>query len=212
MTIALAIEAADGVVLAADSRVAVREGGKEVVMDSATKIYRISEHVGVTESGQGDLARMIISSAQKRVHEEGLDGVTNVFSLIRPSIIQAYNEAVSRLPVEHRPHIGLIFAGLDSERSQWKPRILSMYSREGFVPLDATTGMDCMGAMWIAEYLFGRFYSRGTSLQEVCKLASLLVRETASQYANVGGPVQMAIITSQGYQQTEPPEVRLVYR
>ncbi|OGO47200.1 MAG: hypothetical protein A2W34_00075 [Chloroflexi bacterium RBG_16_64_32] len=212
MTLALAIETLEGVVLAADSRVAVRERGKEVAMDTASKIYQLSDHVVVTESGAGDLAKFIISATQRRVRQEGWDGVTNVFVQTRPFIIQLYDDAVSRLTADQRPHVGFIFGGMDQDDSAWKPRILSMYSREGFRPLEATTGMDCTGAVWIAEYLFGRFYSRRTSLEEACKLASLLVRETASQCADVGGPVQMAIVTSEGFQQVEPPEVRLAYR
>ena len=48
-----------------------------------------------------------------------------------------------------------------------------------------------------AVYLLNRLYSSDMVVEELEHLAAYVISETASQDGKVGGPIQMAVITSQ---------------
>lgn len=213
MTLVVALAGVDGIVLAGDRRTAIEEEGRRVVADTSRKIFPVAEHVGVGLCGQGDLGVYLLEKLLREVRAKHVDGITSVFEISRRFLIAAYDEATQGIQPESRPPVGFIFAGLDHdvEGTYSQPRICSMYQWEGFQPLASTTGWDACGPVWIAEYLISGFYAPSMTVEQLARLASLLIVETASQDSRVGGEPLLAVITASGYREILPVHCRLSY-
>ncbi len=202
MSLAVAIEAANGIVLAADSRATFGDPrGMTGANDTVQKIYRPNPRTAIALVGQaetgGALMQRIMSplaaqpTADVDIVAETIRAIGNNFfgQWFGPPQYLMGPAGPAPLP---RPDVWFLLVGYDATN---QPKILSLGSTPpfNFAPNLSTTGFAALGIVPLAVYLLNRLYRRDLDLEIANDLATYCVVETASQDGKVGGPVRLAI-------------------
>lgn len=208
MSLAVALEGRDGVVLAADSRGTIGDPrGLTAINDAQRKLFELSKYAGLATFGSGEigaeLARMIQEATEGELAEAHIDQVEGLtWQLAREN----YDRWFGRFEVGDRPVVGLLVGGL---RDDGSARCVLLVSRLDFAPQPAAAGFMAGGTPQYATYLVHRFYDQQRSVGELANLAEYVIAETASQDPKVGGPIRIATITAQeGYKELAEKEVQ----
>ncbi|MGE5599799.1 MAG: hypothetical protein ACM3XS_10500 [Bacteroidota bacterium] len=204
MSLVLALQAADGVVLAADSRGTVGDpAGFASSKDTQIKLYRLTDQAGVVFAGAHNLAVNFIEEIKEALAENQrkayIDDVKHCALEILRDRYHAYFGGPTR---DNCPFLAFIFAGYLEEPRQ--PRIYMMTSENGFAPEYFPEGQAFAGLPQYAIYLVNRLHSPDATLDELTSLAVYAIAETASQEPLVGGPIRVARISRRrGYEEVE---------
>lgn len=201
MSLAVALEGRDGVVLAADSRGTIGDPrGLTAINDQHEKLFRLSDYVGVAISGASEVGRELVRMAQSQIVEAKacdmrMEGVVSNF---RKLARMAYDDWFAKIEdIGNRPNTHVVLAGINDDKA---PRIVLLPSQLDFAPTAAAAGFMMAGIPQYATYLVHRFYDGGQDVRSLANLAIYLIVETASQDPKVGGPIRVATITVQdGY-------------
>jgi len=206
MTLIVALEGKDGLVLASDSRGTFGDPrGVTAQNDTLQKLYKISDYVGVLVCGAAELSVSLIDAVKKSVKSKKMVGITSIVDEFRIVAKQKYNEWFSNFIIQSvqgsekppRPDVAVIIAGYDIDKVG-KPTEKEIYilgSGWDFAPQRSNYGFAVNGIPQYALYLFNRFYARNTGVDDLMHLAVYSITETASQDGKVGGPVQALKIT-----------------
>jgi len=202
LSLAVAIEASDGIVLGADSRATYGDPrGLTAVNDTVQKIYRLTPRtaialVGQAETGASLIQRIVAGLAAQPGADvdfaaESIRTIGNQFFgqwFGPPQFLMGPAGPVS-VP---RPDIWLLLIGFGTNG---KPKIISQGSTPpfNFAPNLSTTGFAASGVVPLAVYLLNRLYRRGIALEIAKDLAAYCILETASQDGKVGGPIRLAV-------------------
>lgn len=200
MTLLIAVQGADGLVLAADSRGTFGDPrGVTAQNDSMQKAHVLSKHAAALIAGAGELGNVVIERARTRVENEGLDGVSDVMAAVRETACAFYDESFSTIPamqppqlamtgqVAVRPELAMIVAGYDGAT----PRMYQLASQFAFAAMLSNHGFALQGIAQYALYLLNRLYQPDRTVEELTALAVYVLTETASQDGKVGGPVKV---------------------
>jgi 20S proteasome alpha/beta subunit len=68
------------------------------------------------------------------------------------------------------------------------------------------------GVPQYAIYLSHRYYDPSMSAENAAALAAYLISETASQDPKVGGPIRIAKVTAESYQELTEPQIYSLIR
>ena len=199
MTLALAIMAADGIVVAADSRGTVGDPrGLTAVNDTQQKLFQFGT-CGLVIAGASEVALAIIDELGKK-------------DLMEPDDIdkglQAFEQAAlfcdhwyRGIPPEKWPGVLFILAGYRPSNGdpQSSPFVFLLNSNTRFAPQLANKYPMMAGVPQYAVYLSHRYYDPGISCQNAAALAEYLISETASQDPKVGGPIHIAMVKPDGF-------------
>ena len=202
MSLAVAIEASDGIVLAADSRGTYGDPrGLTVVNDTNQKIYQLSPRTAIALVGQAETGASLIQHITAGLAATPSANVEAAAETIRTLGNQFFGQwfgpphymmgPMGPVAVP-RPDIWFVLIGYNSAG---KPKILTLGSTLpfNFAPNLSTTGFAASGVVPLAVYLLNRLYRRGLSIEIAKDLATYCILETASQDGKVGGPIRLAI-------------------
>jgi len=220
MTLIVALEGQDGIVLAADSRGTIGDPrGLTAVNDLQQKLFKLTSHSGITISGSSELAASLISKLQDTMSQKGLVHVDQVaqeaVSVIQKEYFQWFGKRPWAGPqpiMDQRPSLIFLITGYNTQEGQSPmPRIYLLNNALDFALQTCSTGFMVAGIPQYAIYLIHRLYDRQMNLKSLKGLAAYLITETASQDPKVGGPIRMAEITpSQGYAELEETEIKRI--
>lgn len=216
MTLAVAIEADGGIVLAADSRAMFGDPrGVTVVNDTVNKIFAPNNRLAIALSGVADTGNALMQQLTPNLAVPAAHDVDNAATIIRTGGIQTLNQwfgppqflmSPQGQPIPApRPDIVYLLAGYTSAG---RPKIITQASSPmfNFAPNTATTGFHAIGVVTLAMYLLNRLYRPGIPLGIAKDLAAYCISETASQDGKVGGPIRMSIVKANEDSQTLSPD------
>ncbi|HEX4039006.1 MAG TPA: hypothetical protein VHX37_13180 [Acidobacteriaceae bacterium] len=202
MSLAVAIEADGGIVLAADSRATYGDPrGLTAVNDTVQKIYRLSPRTAVALVGQAEIGASLIQHITLSLAAQPGANVQNVAEIIRTVGNQYFAQwfgpphflmGPSGPVPTPRPDILFLLVGYSAAG---QPQIYSMTSAPqfNFAPNLSTTGFAAGGVVPLAVYLLNRLYRRNLAIDIAKDLAAYCIAETASQDGKVGGPIRLAV-------------------
>jgi 20S proteasome alpha/beta subunit len=203
MSLAVAIEAANGIVLAADSRATFGDPrGLTAVNDTVQKIYRPNLRTAVAMVGQAEIGAALIQHITTGLTAQPGANVDLVAESIRTIGNQYFGQWFGQPqflmgplgPISTpRPEVWFLLIGYDAGG---QPKILALPSIPffNFAPNLSTTGFAAAGVVPLAVYLLNRLYRRGLDLEIAKDLAAYCIVETASQDGKVGGPIHLAVV------------------
>ena len=195
MTLAMALRAIDGLVLATDSRVS----GKRGTADNSEKFMQVNRDIGVmtyglAEPGYEGISRLVLEVTQNRLAH---------FSKIADKAATVFQDSCTSW-LERQEHkrlggpTGFILAGYDSlETNQFRIMHYEITPdpEQPFRFMKAAFSGDLLAAQWhLARYLLNKLYYPEMTVNELAELAVFIVAETMTVQTTVGGPIQMATI------------------
>jgi hypothetical protein len=171
-----------------------------------TKLFALAPHSVVALAGAAELGVALMSEVEGIFQQQPTDGVTSVMNAVRERTRQRYAEwfpgwqiQPTGVPgVPPRPDLNLTVAGYDpdGDGAFTVPKIYQLISGFDFAPMLTATGFALQGIVQYGLYLMNRLYVPDASIGDLKALAAYVITETASQDGKVGGPVQMAIVTT----------------
>lgn len=213
MTLIVALEGKDGLVLAADSRGTIGDPrGLTAISDVHQKVFKLSDYCGIGISGSSELGAKLLDELLPIVQQQQLAYADDVLGTTRATFRSEFNDWFSAFGMDARPVVLLALVGYHKiSDEEFIPRLYLLNSRLDFAPQLMTTGILLIGIPQYATYLSHRLYDRNMDLHQVCALAYYLITETATQDPKVGGPVRMAKVTpSEGYQELQEGEISTI--
>jgi 20S proteasome alpha/beta subunit len=205
MTLAVAIEAVNGIVLASDSRATFGDlRGLTTVNDTVVKIFKPAPKVAVALSGHGEIGNSLMQRITAVASEPAnanadVDQIAETIRTVgnhyftqwfgNPTWLLGANGPVPT----PRPDICYLLAGYTQAG---QPKIIALPSSPplNFAPSVVTTGFGTIGIVPLAIFLLNRLYRRGIDVEIAKDLAAYCIIETASQDGKVGGQMHMAIV------------------
>jgi 20S proteasome alpha/beta subunit len=187
MTLTICIIGKNGIVLASDSRASAVLFSN----DTVRKIFRLNDYFAVGISGDGSLAMHFLSLISDKL--DFTKGVTDLAEQLRKHGKEKFDEFFSHLAPKDRSSLSILLAGYTISG---EPVIYRLGSDDNFVPRRSTTGFDCIGVPYIANYLLNRLYEPDISTEHAAELATFCIKETSSQDYSVGGPTQIATFSN----------------
>lgn len=209
MTLTIALQGLDCVVLGCDSRGTFGDPrGAQAIIDVMIKTSILAPHVGVVMSGAGELGDALTGEFVTSHQNTGLDGITEVMRQFRAHLTQKWNEYFGTVPFEHRPPCIFTVGGLDRSGERYTtPVIYTLLSMFGFAPGLHRYGFACTGVPAYATYILNRRYDRTASAEVLAGLVAFAIRETASQDQRVGGPIRITIVKPEGIKELTQQEM-----
>ena len=197
MTLAVAIKATDGIVVAADSRGTIGDPrGLTAVNDTQQKVFRFG-NCALAMAGSGELTLSLLDEFAKR----GLSDPQNTEEALKSFQVGAaiFDDWFRTITPERRPGILFLLAGYRLVAGVQSPAVYMLTSETRFAPQLGGNYPMMIGVPQYAIYLSHRYYDAGMTVNNASALAAYLIGETASQDPKVGGPIRMAKVTPQGY-------------
>jgi len=186
MTLTICIIAADGIVIASDSRASSFLTSN----DTVKKIFRLDDHNAVGIAGDGPLAMFFFDTISKDLNFR--IGISALAEQMRSLGKVKFDEFFTHQTPKERPSLSIILAGYTPDG---KAEIYNLNSNDNFVPRKSTTGFECIGIPIIANYLLNRLYEKEIITEHAAELATFCIKETSSQDNRVGGPTQIAVFS-----------------
>ncbi len=207
MTLAVAIKAADAIIIAADSRGTIGDPrGLTAVNDTQQKVFKFG-NCGIAIAGASEMALAILDEFEKR----GINNPRTVDEAVA-SFAQAAvmcDEWYRQIPPAQRPGAMFILGGyrVAQNGSTPLPLVYILNSNLSFAPQLANNYPMMAGVPQYAVYLSHRYYDPSISGDNAAALAEYLISETASQDPKVGGPIRIAKVTPLGYDELSGEKV-----
>ena len=197
MTLAIALRAVDGLVLATDSRIT----GKGGTADTSEKFLQVNRDIGVLTYGLAQPGYEGISQLVSEVNQNQWAHFSTIADEAARIFQNSYEGWLERQK-EKRFHglIGFILAGYDNLKTNQFLIVHYEITPSPEQPLGSIAMRpmpgDLLAAQWhIARYLLTKFYYPEITVSELTYLAVFLIAETMTVEKTVGGPIQMAVIT-----------------
>ena len=208
MSLAVALEGADGVVLAADSRGTIGDPrGLTAINDHHDKLFPLTRWAGICTFGSAEIGTELVRRIGSAIHGSGDDDarIDQIEERVRSTARDQYHNWFSSFQVVERPGLGLLLSGIQADNM---PRTIVYSHQLDFAPQVAAAGLMMGGIPQYAIYLCHRFYDRTQPVAKLCNLAEYLISETATQDPKVGGRIHIArISTEEGYIELTPEDV-----
>lgn len=200
MTLVIAAEGDDFVIVASDSRVTVEDAaGTKIQNDNMRKLIPITKYVCVLVSGDGGAGKYLIDKFQRTVKPKNKDvtEIAQTFSLFcRKEFKEFYHTPRTKIP-----SFGFIIAGLDKINGKYKmPCIYSTDSEYNFC-LDLSEHFEIQGKPIIALYMFAKMMPKNNKVgvNQLSELVAQSMYDTTMVDNEVGGNIKMGVIDSGGF-------------
>jgi len=197
MTLAMALRAIDGLVLATDSRIT----GKGGTADTSEKFLQVNRDIGVLTYGLAQPGYEGISQLVSEVNQNQWAHFSRIADEAARIFQNSYESWLERQKEERfYGAVGFILAGYDNlETNQFRIMhyeiIPSPEQPLGSLIMRPMPG-DLLAAQWhIARYILTKFFYPEITVNELAELAVFVITETMIVEETVGGPIQMAIVT-----------------
>jgi 20S proteasome alpha/beta subunit len=207
MTLAVAIKASDGIIIAADSRGTIGDPrGLTAVNDTQQKIFPFGS-CAVAISGAAELTLALLDELGRQGlnNPDGIDQALASFA----AAANIYDAWLATVVQEHKPFMAILLAGYRTGVPD-VPMVYLLTSNTRFAPQLSGAYPMMVGVPQYAIYLSHRYYDPAITLENAAALAEYLITETASQDPKVGGPVRIAKVTPAGYQLLTDEEVTVL--
>jgi 20S proteasome alpha/beta subunit len=203
MSLAVAIEASNAIVLAADSRATFGDPrGMTAVNDTVQKVFTLTPRTAIAMVGAAEAGASLIERIKPILASQAAANADGISELFRQLAVQNFGQwfgppqflmgAQGPVPIP-RPDVLFLLVGYGPTG---QARIMSLGSTPpfNFTPNLSTTGFSTAGVVPLAVYLLNRLYRRGLDLEIAKDLAVYCIQETASQDGKVGGPISLAVV------------------
>lgn len=199
MTLVVGIIAKDGIVLASDSRMSSAITSN----DKVQKILSLDKHSAVGVSGDGTLGVHFLETITEDLTFE--KGIVKLVEDIRERGKAKFDDYYSHQRPEDRPILTFMIAGYTKTN---EPRLYELSSKDNFIPRPSSTGFNCMGVPYFAEYLLNRLYESEINVKQAQEMAAFCIIETATQSHTVGGDIKIASFSvTKAYSELTPTEI-----
>lgn len=216
MTLVVALQARDGIVLAGDNRGTFGDPrGFMAVSDVRKKIFRLTEYCGVGIAGPPDLASNLLKNIEDRLQSQNAVYADDVTLFLRDSFRAHYNDWFQQIRIPERPLMGAVIAGYEKSFSgdDLVPRLYTISSEHDFATMLCDQGFCLLGLPLFPTYLVNRLYDMNAPKEQVVALAEYIISETGTQDPKVGGPIGIAIVSKdEPYRQLDEDEVAEVHK
>jgi 20S proteasome alpha/beta subunit len=211
MTLIVALQGADGSVLAADSRATIGDPrGLTAINDSNTKLFQLTKTCGIGISGASEIALKLVDELRTEFLQSPQEEVDKIVTKSREIVRKRYDDWFAKFKLEERPALNLILAGFHKAHGNdsMTPRTYLLTSQLDFAPQLSANGNMMSGVPQYAIYLSHRLYNPGMTVDNLVRLAAYLIAETATQDPKVGGPIRIATLkAAEGFRELEPKQV-----
>lgn len=215
MTLAMALRAYDGLVLATDSRAT---GGPHQSDDTSEKFLQVNRDIGVMTYGLAvpgytGISRLVETVKSKREEltyfKPIADAAGDIFRTEHASWLNEEKQQGREIPADLNK-VGFILGGYDSATNQFK---ISHWESPEFHKQEFPEGY-LLAAQWhLARFLINKLFYPEVSVEQLSELAVFLLVETSISEPTVGGPLQLATITlSQGFQRLHEKDIDEILR
>jgi len=216
MTLVVALQASDGIVLAGDNRGTFGDPrGFMAVSDVRKKIFKLSDYCGVGIAGPPDVASNLLKNLELQLESQNLVYADDVTLFLRDSFRAKYNDWFQQFKIQERPLMGVVIAGYEKSFSgdELVPRIYTISSEQDYATMLCDQGFCLLGLPLFPTYLVNRLYDMTATKEHVISLAEYIISETGTQDPKVGGPIGIALITADdGYRELDESEVADVHQ
>jgi len=203
MSLAVAIEAANAIVLAADSRATFGDPrGMTAVNDTVQKVFTLTPRTAIAMVGAAEAGASLIERVKPVLATQAAANADGISDLFRQLAVQNFSQWFGApqflmgpqgpMPIP-RPDVHFLLVGYGANS---QARIMGLGSTPpfNFAPNLSTTGFAAAGIVPLAVYLLNRLYRRGLDVEIAKDLAVYCIQETASQDGKVGGPISLAVV------------------
>jgi hypothetical protein len=205
MTLAVAIKATDAIIVAADSRGTIGDPrGLTAVNDTQQKLFQFGR-CALATAGAGELALSLLDEFKKSGKDAPQDVDTAVAAF--GDAANYFNAWFRDITPDNRPGVLFILAGYRYVAGQSIPMVYLLNSNVHFAAQLAGNYPMMAGVPQYAVYLSHRYYDPNMKSDGALALAEYLITETASQDPKVGGPIRIAKVTPEAYQELTQNEV-----
>jgi len=220
MTLALALQGSNGLVLGTDSRVTsvqVDASGQpqEVTRDTSEKFLQVNRDIGVLTYGLAEPGYSGISHLVEEAKRQRFPSFQDIESAAQGIFQNEFNNWVSaqqQPQVARQRVVGFVLAGYDSiHTNQFK--VTSFQSTHDFQAAEVVTPTFLAAQFHVAQYLIVKLYYSEMMVDQLKELAVFLMLETMSVEPTVGGPIQAATVTLRnGFQRVSEDEIDQLIR
>lgn len=210
MTLIVALQGRDGMVLAGDSRGTIGDPrGLTAINDTQIKLFQLSPYCGIGTSGASELAAKIIDEFKVILSKKKLEYADDILNELRSCVKSRYDDWFAKFQPKDRPGLGFTLIGFHKDGTgKLLPRTYFLASQTDFAPFLFPDGNCLAGVVQYAIYLKHRFYHPDMVVENLCRLAAYLIAETATQDPKVGGAIRIATIKDgAGYQELDDKQI-----
>jgi len=211
----------DGVIVASDSQVEFARGAP-VKRVNANKVHRLLENRSIAIAGAGTLTfitksiaeiRRSIKERERRENRTiSLEEIIDIAESAVAAIYKTYN--IERLRYlygkpeekgeEYYHHFTLVLGGVEDDEKR-----LCIIHEDGIAEIEETYATVGSGAAY-AEYLLSKLYDKEIDVNTGKKLAIYVIKEVERMDPNVGGPVNVVILSRGKYEELTREEVERI--
>lgn len=202
------MKAADGLVLAADSRVTegyTLRGPK--TSDNSVKFIQLKDNLGILTYGLSVIGYNGITALK-----EGIVNDSNIKSVLE-KCASVFKEVDSDWSKEnpqikrHNNDVGFMLAGYEKEEERFM--IFNLQSPD-YLPKGIEGGCLLAGQWHVAKYLVNKLYKSSMPVEALKDIAAFLLSATMSVEKTVGGAILLATITKSGFRWASSEEVNSI--
>jgi 20S proteasome alpha/beta subunit len=215
MTLAIAIKALDGLVLATDTRKTGRGG----VADDSDKLMAVNRDIGVLTYGLAEAGHACMTRLIGEVEGKHLAHFNHIATEAKRIFQEGYDEwAAQHKEKRFRGALGFILGGYDHLESR-QFRIVHYELRPtpeqplGVITAQIREGQ-ILAARWhVAQYFYRKMHYREMTVREVAELCAFLLAETMVVEPMVGGSMELAVVTREkGFENLHAEQVAELLR
>jgi 20S proteasome alpha/beta subunit len=209
MSLIVALQGKDGLVLGADSRGPIGDPrGLTAINDDQVKLFQLSKFCGIGVSGASEFAAKVIDELKRQRQGAKTIYTDDITEETRQLVRRKYDDWFAKFKLDDRPSMTFTIVGYQKDGRTMRPRTYLLVSRSDFAPHLFPTGNCLAGIPQYAVYLMHRFYDPAMTVANLASLAAYLISETATQDPKVGGQIRVATITtSEGYKELPEAEI-----
>lgn len=136
MTLIVALQGKDGLVLAGDSRGTIGDPrGLTAINDTQIKLFQLSPYCGIGTSGASELAAKIIDEFKGILFTKKLEYADDILNELRSCIKSRYDDWFEKFKPNDRPGLGFILTGFQRDTTdKLIPRTYFLASQTDFAP------------------------------------------------------------------------------
>jgi len=206
LTLIIAVPGEDFVIVGADSRGVNDFGSGRVETNIHRKIVRITKYASILMYGSAEECNQLVEKYREQLNPELEDVKSVAEDFCR--FCQDEERVIADVPrhPDSWTSFGFIVCGIKIRDGSAVPLIYNLRNYNGF-RLGLCTPYAIKGKPLIAHYLFARDYRNEMTVNELCKLTAQAIFDTMQIDGDVGGPIRMAIIDSDGTREVSDSDV-----
>jgi 20S proteasome alpha/beta subunit len=207
MTLVIAAPGKDFVILGADSRGVIDVGSGRAEINNCRKIIQITEYASILMYGASEAGNQLVEKYKAQIDPKLQDVTPIAEDFCR--FCQNEERAIADVPKHPDSWVsfGFLVCGLKIKNKKTIPLIYNLRNFDGF-RLGLCKPFAIKGKPLIAYYFFARDYREDMTLNEMCKLVAQSIYDTMQIDGDVGGPIRMLIIDSDGTRELPDSDVQ----